>query len=188
MAVRLVFETKAELDELQGLLDTSYEKSPGIRYSGFDARHRLSARQLGGFKGIRLLAIATVNSKGEPRAAPRSAAFVHGKFYLAANSESTMVKRLSRNPMMGFTYYENHLLIIGHGIPAPLPKETPGFKELSPEWVESFQGGKDALNGVDLLIRVDAAHLVAFALHPDRYPDAWGGKNARPKVSNKQAS
>jgi len=186
--VRLVFETKEELDGLQGLLDISYEKSPNIRYSGFDASHRLSARQLAGFQGTRLIAIATVNSKGEPRAAPRSAAFIHGKFYLAADSGSTMVKRLSMNPTMGFTYYESHLLIIGHGTPAPLRKGTPGFKKLSPEWVEAFKGGRDALNRVDLLVRVDASHLVAFALHPERYPDAWAGKDARPKGSKTQAS
>ncbi len=56
-----MFETKAELDELQDLLDSSYEKSPNIRYSGFDASHRLSAGQLAGFQGINLVAVATVN-------------------------------------------------------------------------------------------------------------------------------
>lgn len=178
-----MFETKAELDELQGLLDTSYEESPNVRYSGFDASHRLSARQLAGFQGIRLLAIATVNSKGEPRAAPRSAAFLHGRFYLATDSRSTMVKRLYMNPMMGFTYYENHLLIMGHGTPSPLRRGTSGFEELSPEWVEAFKGGRDALKGVDLLIRVDASHLVAFALRPERYPDAWGGKGRKKQAS-----
>jgi hypothetical protein len=186
--VRLVFETRAELDELQAVLDTSYEKSPNIRYSGFDASHRLSARQLAGFRGIRLIAIATVNSKGEPRAAPRSAAFLHGRFYLAADSRSTMVKRLYMNPAMGFTYYENHLLIIGHGTPTPFRKGTTGFKELSPEWVEAFKGGRDALNRVDLLIRVDASHLVAFALHPGRYPEAWAGKDSHSKARKKQSS
>jgi hypothetical protein len=183
-----VFETKAELDELQELLDASYEKSPNVRYSGFDASHRLSARQLAGFRGIRLIAIATVNSKGEPRAAPRSAAFLHGRFYLAADSRSTMVRRLSMNPTMGFTCYENHLLIIGHGTAAPLRKGTSGFKELSPKWVEAFEGGRDALNRVDLVIRVDASHLVAFALHPERYPDAWAGKNSHPKARKKQSA
>jgi nitroimidazol reductase NimA-like FMN-containing flavoprotein (pyridoxamine 5'-phosphate oxidase superfamily) len=176
-----VFETKSELDELQGLLDASFERSPGVRYSGFDARHRLTAKGLAGFKGIRLMAVASVNSKGEPRAAPRSAAFLHGRFYLATNSESTMVKRLSVNPAIGFTYFENHLLIMGHGTPVPIRKGSPSFTELESEWVEAFRGGKDALDDVDMLLRVDASHLVAFAVHPEKYPDAWGGKASTSK-------
>jgi len=183
-----VFETKAELEELQGLLDASYEKAPGVRYSGFGPQHRLSARQLAGFQGIKLIAIATVNSKGEPRAAPRSAAFLHGRFYLAADSRSTMVRRLSNDPTMGFTYYENHLLIIGHGTPTPLLKSTPGFKEVGPGWVEAFKGGKDALHGIDLFVRVDASHLIAFAAHPEAYPDAWTGEGPRSKARKKQSS
>ncbi len=135
-----MFETKSELDELQRLLDVGFDRSPGIRYSGFDARHRLTAKGLAGFKGIRLMAVASVNSKGEPRAAPRSAAFLHGTFYLATNSGSTMVKRLSVNPAIGFTYFENHLLIMGHGTPVPIRKGTAGFREVESEWVEAFEG------------------------------------------------
>ena len=108
-----MFETKSELDELQGLLDVSFDRSPGVRYSGFDARHRLTAKSLAGFKGIRLMAVASANSKGEPRAAPPLGGLPPRRFYLATNSESTMVKRLSVNPAIGFTYFENHLLKYG---------------------------------------------------------------------------
>lgn len=171
-----MFETKKELGELQRLLDESFARAEGIRYSGFNESHRLSAAQLAGFQGIRLVACATVNSKGEPRAAPRSAAFLHGRFYLAANSRSAMVRRLSVNPSLGFTYFENRLLIMGHATVARLEKGTPGYKERDKEWVEAFHGGKDALEGTDLLLEVDATHLVAFAADPAKYPRAWKRK------------
>lgn len=171
-----MFETKAELAELQRLLDESFERAENIRYSGFNESHRLSASQLAGFQGVRLVAVATVNSRGEPRAAPRSAAFLHGKFYLAANSKSTMVERLKRHPSLGFTYFENHMLIIGHGTPTPFRKGRPGFNELGAEWVKAFAGGKDALDRVNLLLRIDATHLVAFTVHPEKYPRAWKRK------------
>ncbi|HUI01778.1 MAG TPA: pyridoxamine 5'-phosphate oxidase family protein [Nitrososphaerales archaeon] len=168
-----MFETRAELEGLQRLLDESFERSDNIRYSGFGPEHRLSAAQLAGFQGVRLMAVASVNSKGEPRAAPRSAAFLHGKFYLASNSKSTMVRRLALHPALGFTYFESRLLIIGHGEPALLRRGTTAFKEASPQWVEAFRGGEDALEGMDLLLRLDADHLVAFAANPDRYPEGW---------------
>lgn len=173
-----MFETKKELADLQRLLDESYAKAKGIAYSGFNSGHRLSAGGLAGFQGVKLVACATVNSKGEPRAAPRSAAFLHGRFYLAANSKSTMVRRLRLNPSIGFTYFENHLLIIGHGTTVPLMRGTSEYKRRGAEWTEAFKGGKDALSGTDMLIELQAAHLVAFAVHPEKYPAAWRPKRA----------
>ena len=167
-----MFETETELEELQKLLDASFDRA-GKQLSGFDETNRLSAHELSGFKGIRLVAVATVNSKGEPRVAPRSAAFLHGKFYLAANSKSILVQRLSRTPLLGITYFENRLLIMGHGTAAPFREGTSTFEALRPEWVKAFKGGKDALEGIDTLIRVDADHMVAFAAKPDQYPEAW---------------
>lgn len=171
-----MFETGTELAELQRLLDDSFERGKNIRYSGFNDSHRFSAAGLAGFQGVRLVACATVNSEGEPRAAPRSAALLHGHFYLAANSGSTMVRRLARDPHIGITYFENHLLIIGHGTSDAVRKGSPGYRALSLEWVDAFKGGRDALDGTDLLLRVAAEHLVAFATHPERYPAAWRSK------------
>jgi hypothetical protein len=168
-----MFETKAELVELQRLLDASFERSGEQLRSAFDASNRLTAGQLSGFQGVRLVAIATVNSSGEPRAAPRSAAFLHGKFFLAANTESVMVKRLSNKPSLGMTYFENHLLIIGHGTATPFRRGSSGFEVLRPEWEKAFRGGAHALDGIDILVRVDAANLLAFANRPERYPKAW---------------
>jgi hypothetical protein len=168
-----VFETKAELAELKRLLDASFDRSGEQLRTVFNANHRLTASQLSGFQGVRLMAVATVNSNGEPRAAPRSAAFLHGKFCLAANTESVMVRRLANKPVLGITYFENHLLIVGHGTATPFRRESSGFEALRPEWEKAFRGGAHALDGIDILIRVDAANLLAFANRPERYPKAW---------------
>jgi hypothetical protein len=168
-----VFETKGELAELQRLLDASYERSGRQLHKVWDASSRLSARQLSGFQGVRLVAVATVNSEGEPRAAPRSAAFLHGRFYLAANSESVMVRRLSNNPAIGMTYFENGLMIVAHGTAAPFFRTSSGFEALRPGWQKAFRGPAHWLDGVDIFIRVDAANMLAFAERPGRYPKAW---------------
>jgi hypothetical protein len=168
-----MFETAAELAELQSLLDVSFDKA-GERLSAiWDSSNRLTAAQLSGFQGVRLVAVATVNSDGEPRVAPRSAAFLHGKFYLAANTGSVMVRRLSKKPLLAVTYFENHLMIVAHGTATPFRRASSGFDALSPEWEKAFKGGKNALEGIDILIRVDAANVLAYANRPERYPDAW---------------
>jgi Pyridoxamine 5'-phosphate oxidase len=174
-----MFETSAELSELQSLLETSYERMGQRMHVTHEPGERLSAEQLAGFRGIRLVAIANVNKRGEPRVSPRAAAFLHGKFYLAADTESVMVQRVSANPNVAISYFENHFLLIGHGSASLHPKDGPEFKRVSPEWKKAFNGGRDALRGVNVFLRIDATQLVAFAPHPERYPAAWGRPPAR---------
>lgn len=174
-----MFETGKELRELQHLLDESFEKVGERMFVAYDIPQRMSAEQLAGFRGIRLVAVASVNRKGEPRVSPRSAAFLHGRFYLAANTRSIMVGRLERNPKIAITYFENHMLIMVHATAEFLREGGEVFKQVSPEWLEAFGGGRDALQGIDVLLRVNATHLVAFAQHPERYPGAWRTRKSR---------
>ena len=141
--------------------------------SVYDVDNRLSARQLSGFKGVRLAAVATVNSKGEPRAAPRSAAFLHGRFYLAANTKSVMAQRLEENPAVGMTYFENRLLIVAHGTVTQIRNGAPSFEGVRVEWEKAFRGGPQATRDIDVFIRVNATNMLAFAHHPGKYPAAW---------------
>lgn len=171
-----MFETKTELDELQHLMEESFERAGERMFVAYDVPQQMSAGQLAGFSGIRLVAVASVNRKGEPRVSPRGAAFLHGKFYLAANTESMLVKRLERNPTVAITYYEAHMLVMGHATVEFLGEGSAEFKRVAPEWIEAFRGGRDALRGIDVLLKVNASHLVAFAQRPERYPSAWGGK------------
>jgi hypothetical protein len=168
-----LFETAAELATLQELLDESVDRAGERLHAIWDANDRLMAAQLSGFQGVRLVAVATVNSDGEPRVAPRGAAFLHGKFYLAANTASVMVKRLSMKPLLAVTYFEDRLMIVAHGTATPFRKGSLGFEELSRSWVKAFKGGANALEGMDILVRVDAANMLAYANRPERYPEAW---------------
>lgn len=174
-----MFETSAELATLQGLLETSYGRMGKRMHVTHEPGQRLSAAQLAGFRGIRLVALANVNSKGEPRVSPRAAAFLHGKFYLGANTESLMVQRVSANPNVAISYFENHFLLVGHGSVTLHRKDDPEFRKVSSEWKKAFNGGRDALKGIDVLLRIDAIQLVALAPHPERYPAAWGTPPAR---------
>jgi hypothetical protein len=171
-----MFESRTELAELQELLDTSFERAGERIKLIYGPNKPLSAKQLAGFRGTRLVAVASVNSEGEPRVAPRSAAFLHGKFYLAANSKSITVRRLRRNPKVSISYFENRFLLIGHGRASILTKEGGEFERLTPEREEAFDCGTFTQDGLDVLVRMDLDHLVAFAHKPERYPAAWEGR------------
>jgi hypothetical protein len=90
-----------------------------------------------------------------------------------------MVQRLSRKPAVGMTYFESHLLRVGHGTAAPFRKGSSGFEAIRLEWENAFRGGAHVLDGTDVLIRVDAANMLAFVEHPERYPEGWKPSLAR---------
>jgi len=171
---QIVYETPSELSSLQELLDASFEGMGKRMRAVNDPGRQLSAKQLAGFRGVRLVAIANVNRKGEPRVSPRAAAFLHGKFFLAANRASVMVERVLANPSVAISYFENHFLLVGHGGSTLILDGTKEFRTVGSEWKKAFNGGTDALKGIDAFVRIDATQLVAFAPHPERYPVAWG--------------
>jgi hypothetical protein len=182
-AVGLVFETEEELAALQELLDASFARAGEHILSMFGAEHRMSAPQVSGFRGLRQVAVATVNSRGEPRVAPRNASFIHGRFILAANSKSTMVGRLARRPSIGMTYFEDDLMIVLHGTALPFRRESPGFESTRPEWERAHGKSLRELGDINLLIRVDAANMLAFAQYPQSFPGAWSGLPGRGRPS-----
>jgi len=63
---------------------------------------------------------------------------------------------------------------MGHGKVGFISKADAEFIVIRAEWEKAFNGGRDALQGVDIFLRVDATYLVAFAQDPQRYPASWG--------------
>src|SRR5437660_2254141 len=102
-----MFESDAELSQLQALLDRSMTGSGEHLRSSFKLEHRLSARQLSLYlQGVVQVSAATVSSRGEPRVAPIDAAFFHGKFHLSTDVGSLRARHLSREPSLSLTYFE----------------------------------------------------------------------------------
>lgn len=56
-------------------------------------------------QGIRHLAVATVNSKTEPRVAPVDGWFVRGRFVFGSDGSSVRMKHLRENPAVSATHY-----------------------------------------------------------------------------------
>jgi len=172
--MRTVYETEAELDELQRLLDASNERSGAHVRSIFSADKRLSARQVSRhLQGVRQVAAAAVNRRGEPRVAPIDAVLYHGKFYLSTDATSLRARSLSRNPAVSLTYFEGaDPMIVVNGRAAFIRKNDPGFPALDSEWERAYGTSILELGSTVLFIRVDASQMLAFAMHPERFPDA----------------
>ena len=170
-----MYETAEELAELQRLLDRSASTAGAQMRSIFKPGHRLSAGQVSSyFQGIKQVAAATVNSRGEPSVAPIDAAFYHGKFYLSTDGKKSLrARHLSKNPALSLAYFEGaDPMIIARGRAELIGPDRPDFAALDNEWVKAY--GKSILELSDsvVFIRLESTSMFAFSFHPERFKDA----------------
>jgi uncharacterized pyridoxamine 5'-phosphate oxidase family protein len=167
-----MYETEMELNDLQRLLDSSTDKAGTHIRSIFDDGHRLSARQVClHLQGVKQVAVATVSSRGEPRVAPIDAVFFHGKFYASTDVRSLRARHLAARPALSLTYFENaDPTIIVHGRAEFVRKNQADFAALDSEWVKRYGTSVLGLSDTVFFIRVEPTRMLAYALHPERFP------------------
>jgi uncharacterized pyridoxamine 5'-phosphate oxidase family protein len=169
-----VYESEVELHEVQRLLDASMDAAGDHMRSIFSDDKRLSARQISRYlQGVKQVAAATVNSRGEPMVAPIDAVFLHGRFYLSTDSTSLRARHLAAWNALSVTYFENaDPVIIVHGRGIFVKKSSADFHALDSEWMKAY--GKSVLDISDsvVFIRVKPMTMIAYAFHPDRFPSA----------------
>ena len=166
-----MYETEAELSELEKLVERSKFKSGDHLSSLFGQGEWLSGEQVAHhLQGIGNVALATVNSKMEPRVAPLEAVLFHGRFYIAVQSDSTRVRHLTKTPVASLTYTrDDDVLITVNGDTTFVHKGEPDFAGLDAEWSKKYGG---SVRDTFVFIKLVTTSLVAFAINPELFPTA----------------
>jgi hypothetical protein len=166
-----LYETEAELSELETLVESSRSKSGDHLDSLFGQGEWMSAKQVAHhLQGIANVALATVNSRLEPRVAPMEAVLFHGKFFVALQSDSNRVGQLAKNPAASLTYTrDDDVLIIVNGNATLVRRGEPDFAGPAAEWQKKYEG--DVSDKV-LFARLEPTSMVAFAVNPELFPTA----------------
>jgi hypothetical protein len=128
-----MLETSGELARLQSLIEESAQTAGPFLRETFEMPDRTptAAAIVEYLQGVVDLAMATVTSRGEPRVAPVTALFVHGRFYVPTDRASTRVQQLKANPAISVTHWvSNACAFIVHGRAAILSIDHPHFAEL----------------------------------------------------------
>src|SRR5690606_10664354 len=103
--VIVMYETAAEVQELQSLLDASFASANAHLTSIMEPQRRLSAERLvRELTGIVVLNIATVTSRGEPRISAVDGHFIHGRWHFSTAGEATKVRHLRARPGISAAY------------------------------------------------------------------------------------
>jgi len=100
-------------------------------------------------QGIRHLALATVNARGEPRVAPVDGWFVRARFIFGSGGNSIRVKHIRGNPSVSATHFAgDDIAVIVHGRAELIPsdhRDAPWLDEVISDLYGSspFSWGKD---------------------------------------------
>src|SRR5437899_2516133 len=101
-----MYETDAQIDWLQDLLDRSHAAGSRQLQSILTSERRLTARQLVNYlQGTKHLALATVTAKGEPRISPVDGVFLWGRFTFGSSADSARMTHLRRRPAVSATHF-----------------------------------------------------------------------------------
>ncbi len=161
-----MLETESDLRRLQGVLDDSYVKAGAHLRSIITPERRLTAVELADrLTGMKILALATVNSRGAPIVGPVDGIFYRGEFWFGTSSEALRIRHIRRNPAVSATHVAGEELAVTvhgaarvDGAPAGLPD---GFREVCREiygdgWLE---WGSEAV-----YCRIEPARMFTFYL------------------------
>ena len=126
-----MYETPAEVAELQRLLDASYARG-GSHLKGIHTpERRVSAERLCALLArVCILDLATAGARGEPIVAPLDGLFLHGRFCVGTSPLSVRFRHLRRNPAVSAAHTRGEeLSVLVHGTAVEIdtndPREEP---------------------------------------------------------------
>ncbi len=110
-------ETSEDLEDLQRLLDASYDAAGPHLLEVITPERRLRAEQVAEtLTGMRLLVLATVTRDGRPIAGPVDGIFYRGSFFFGSSPESVRFRHIARRPWVSATHLPGEeLSVTVHG-------------------------------------------------------------------------
>ncbi len=168
--LRPMYETAADLTELQQLLDASYERIGEHMRSIHTPERRVQAADLVSIlRGVRVLNLATVTARCEPRVGPVDGLFYRGAFWFGSGQDSVRFRHLRQRPQVSGSHTVGETFaVIVHGVAREVDVRTAddgGFHEylveIYPDWDEWYPP-----DAKPAYARIDAERMYAYAFEP----------------------
>jgi hypothetical protein len=167
-----MFETEAELDEMQQLLDESLPRSTDhLRSIITQGERTLTARQLAVVcTRMCTLAISTVTAKGEPRISAIDGHLLHGRWYFSTARGAAKAIHLAARPAVSIAFIRGEEIgVFAHGRAQPM---NPVGGPDDPDWpallqyMTDYYGSSPLSWGDVVYYRLLPSWMVAFASDP----------------------
>jgi hypothetical protein len=167
-----MFETDAELAEMQELLDRSLSRSTEhLRSIITPGERTLTAAQLSTVcAGMRTLTISTVTAMGEPRISAVDGHLLHGRWYFSTARSAAKAVHLAARPAVSIAFIRGEEVgVFAHGTAQPL---NPVGGPDDPDWpallayMTDYYGSSPLTWGDVVYYRLLPSWMVAFASDP----------------------
>lgn len=135
-------ETPQELADLQALLDRSHAGATGHLRGIIDDDRVLSARDITGLlTGMRVISVATVTAKGEPRISALDGHFLHGTWSFSTAGDAAKAKHLETRPAVSVAHVDGEALaVFSHGDATRLRESDPEWERTIEHWTQHYGG------------------------------------------------
>jgi nitroimidazol reductase NimA-like FMN-containing flavoprotein (pyridoxamine 5'-phosphate oxidase superfamily) len=129
-----MYETAADLERLQAVLDRSFEAGGNHLKSIITPERRMSASETAELlQGMRLLALATVTRDGRPLVGPVDGLFYRGEFWFGSSPDSVRFRHIRERPRVSATHTPSEeYSVTVHGRAEIVDLESPdlaGFRD-----------------------------------------------------------
>ena len=159
-----VYETAAEIEALQDLLDRSHARSTEHLRSIIDHDRRLTAHDLVGLlTGMKVISVATVTRQGAPRISAMDGHFLHATWSFSTSRSAAKARMMAANPEVSVAHVDGEeLAVFSHGRVEPMAEGDPDWEETLAHWVGHY--GSSPLEWGDVVLYRYAPHwMVGYA-------------------------
>ncbi|HVF31551.1 MAG TPA: pyridoxamine 5'-phosphate oxidase family protein [Acidimicrobiales bacterium] len=162
-------ETSEDLQELQRLLDASYDAAGPHLREVITPDRRLDAEQVAEtLTGMRLLVLATATRDGRPIAGPVDGIFYRGCFYFGSSPESVRFRHIAERPWVSATHLPGEeLSVTVHGRAAAIDIKSPGQADFRRALLDVYvplygEGWAAFVDSGPVYARIDADRMYTF--------------------------
>jgi general stress protein 26 len=135
-----MFETSDEIAELQEILDRSHGESTGHLRSIIGPERTLRARDIVSLMtGMKVLSVATVTARGEPRISALDGHFLHATWTFTTSGTAAKARHIARRPAVSIAHIDNEeVALFAHGEAQTLHPGEPLWDETLAHWTSYY--------------------------------------------------
>lgn len=158
-------ETAAEVTELQRLLDSVYPRATEHLRNIIRGPNQLDADAMVRIlTGMRVLNLATVTARGEPRISAVDGHFLHARWVFTTSGSAAKARQLKQRPAASISYVDGERIgVFSHGNVEFLTADHPDFAEIE-QHLTSHYGSSPSSWGDDIVYcRLQPTWMVGYA-------------------------
>ena len=160
-----MLETTGEITALQELLDASHASSTGHLRSIINDDRMLSARDLVAvLTGMRVLSVATVTARGEPRISALDGHFLHATWTFSTDGSAAKARHMRARPAVSVAHVDNEdLALFSHGRVEEMRDSDPDWAETLGHWTAYYHSSPLSWGNDIRLYRYRPQWMVGYA-------------------------